>query len=304
MSANCLGAAALAVALAVAGGEASAQQYPAGPVVTPAPTGLAAPSPVLAPSPPAAPPPAAAPVLVAPPGALGFMSGVQVIAYPYLWLAGLNMTFNTPLARAPQLDISAGAGEILSNIHSMPFMGAAEVRYGPFGVLADGIHVPLVVPINPPRGIFFSGGSSAVVLDVATGDALYRVLDQPWQTVDAGLGFRYWGASTVTTLFGRPLVPTQQTNASGSWTDPLIAARYHRDLGNGFGLTAYGDVGGFGIAAHSDWEVIGMLEYAWSPALTFDVGYRSLNVAYSASKRPISFDMHLKGPLLGLTLQF
>ena len=30
-----------------------------------------------------------------------------------------------------------------------------------------------------------------------------------------------------------------------SWADPLIAARYHRELGNGFGVTGYADVGGF-----------------------------------------------------------
>src|SRR5947207_780478 len=41
-------------------------------------------------------------------------------------------------------------------------------------------------------------------------------------------------------------------NRSDGWTDPLIGARYHRDLGNGFGLTAYGDIGGFGIGAHVD----------------------------------------------------
>ena len=289
---------ALLTAIAAGGSiSALAQQYlaPGGPVVAaPPPPGLA-------------PPPA--PVLVAPPappsGAPGFISGLQVIAYPYLWLAGLNMGIETPLARAPQINISAGSGEILSNVSYMPFMGAAELRYGPFGVLADGLHVPLVVPITT-RNIFFQGGSSAVVLDVATGDALYRLLDQPGQTADAGLGFRFWGASTVTTLFGRSLlqVQTQQVNASGSWTDPLIAGRYHRDFGYGFGLTAYGDVGGFGIAAHSDWEIIGMLEYVWNPQLTFDIGYRSLNVAYSTSRRPLGFNVHMKGPVIGLTLRF
>jgi hypothetical protein len=280
---------------AIAPARVPAQQYST-------PNGLA-----VSPIPPPAPPPAApGPVLVPPPAAPGFASELQVIAYPYLWLAGLNMAIETPLARAPQLNISAGAGEILSNISYMPFMGATELRYGPFGLLADGLHVPLVVPVTT-RGVLFSSGSSAVVLNVATGDALYRVLDQPGQTVDAGLGFRFWGASTVNTLFARPLlqslVPTQQAAASGSWTDPLIAARYHRDLGYGFGLTAYGDVGGFGIAAHSDWEIIGTLDYVWSPALSFDVGYRSLNISYT-STRPLGFNVHLKGPLLGLTLRF
>jgi hypothetical protein len=291
---------AVAVGLTVLVGTARAQQYPAAgaPVVT------APPQPVLAP-PLTAEPALATPVLVAPPppGPPTFASGLQVIAYPYLWLAGLDMAIETPLARAPQVDISAGAGQILSHISYMPFMGAAELRYGPFGVLADGLHVPLDVPITT-RNIFFSGGSSAVVLNVATGDALYRILDRPVQTIDAGLGFRHWSASATTTLNGRVFVPTESVTDSGGWTDPLIAARYHRDFGNGFGLTAYGDVGGFGIAAHSDWEIIGTLEYVWSPQLTFDVGYRSLNVAYSASGKLLGYNVHLKGPLLGLTLRF
>ncbi|HTW54721.1 MAG TPA: hypothetical protein VME45_22725 [Stellaceae bacterium] len=298
--------------LALSAKAAIAQQYPGsgGPVVTAAPPPPSTtPAPGLAPPPtPAYPLPAAmAPVLVPPPATLpgspSFLSGLQVIGYPYLWLAGLNMAIETPLARAPEVNISAGAGEILGNISYMPFMGSTELRYGPFGVLADGLHVPLVVPITT-RNIFFRGGSSAAMLNVATGDALYRLLDQPGQTVDAGLGFRFWDASTVTTLYGRFLVPTQQVNDSGSWTDPLIAVRYHRALGYGFGLTAYGDVGGFGIAAHSDWEITSLLDYVWNPQLTFQVGYRSLNLAYSASSRPLGFNVHMKGPLLGLTLRF
>ncbi len=99
-------------------------------------------------------------------------------------------------------------------------------------------------------------------------------------------------------------VATQSVNEARKWADPLIAARYHMDFGRGLGLTAYGDVGGFGIAAHSDWQISGMLDYAWSPSLSFRAGYRSLNVNYQATGRPLGFNMHMKGPLLGLTMRF
>jgi hypothetical protein len=99
-------------------------------------------------------------------------------------------------------------------------------------------------------------------------------------------------------------VPTQSVDESRNWADPLIAARYRVGFGNGFGLTAYGDVGGFGIAAHSDWQISGVLDYAWSPSLSFRVGYRSLNVNYQASGAPLGFNLHMKGPLLGLTMRF
>ena len=88
--------------------------------------------------------------------------------------------------------MSAGAGEIISHINYGPFMGAAELRYGPFGILADGLHIPLGVPITT-RNIFFSGGSSAVVLNVATGDFLYRLFERPGQTIDGGSRFSLVG---------------------------------------------------------------------------------------------------------------
>ena len=55
---------------------------------------------------------------------------------------------------------------------------------------------------------------------------------------------------------------------SAGWGDPLLAARYHRDFSNGFGLTAYGDFGGFDVGAHVDWQVIGTLDYALKPWAT------------------------------------
>ncbi len=292
-------------ALTAGAGPLAAQQYPApgGPAATaPPPPYLVAP-----PAPPA--PSSATPALVAPPSPAppplppSFLSGVQFIAYPYLWLAGLNMAITTPLQRAPQVNVSIGPGEILGDLDNVPFMGAGELRYGPFGVLADALHIPLSVPVTT-RNIFFSGGTVGVVQSTVTADFLYRVLDQPIQTIDAGLGFRFWNISTDTILNGRAFIPTVSASATGSWTDPLIAARYHRDFGNGFGLTAYGDVGGFGIAAHADWEITGTLDYTLKPWLDLQLGYRSLNVSYSASRVPLGFNVHEKGPIIAATLRF
>jgi hypothetical protein len=277
-------------------GTAWAQQYtaPSGPAVAPPPPlGVAAPPPAV--SPPLIPPPK-------PPPPPTFASGLQLIAHPYLWLAGVNVAITTPLARAPQVNASAGAFQVLGDLNNVPFMGAAELRDGPFGVLADAMHLPLGVGVTT-RNIFFSGGSTSMVTSIVTGDFLYRVLDQPDQTVDGGLGFRFWGMSTDVILNGA-LLPTTSVSRSGSWADPLIAARYHRDFGNGFGLTTYGDVGGFGIAAHVDWQIIGTLDYALKPWLDMQIGYRSLNVNYSASHVPLGFNMHMTGPLLAATIRF
>ena len=109
--------------------------------------------------------------------------------------------------------------------------------------------------------------------------------------------------STVTTL-NPGILPGTSVTASGGWTDPLIAARYHRDFRNGFGLTAYGDLGGFDLNAHYDWQIIGSLDYAWKPWVSLHLGYRSLNVTYQATNSPIGFNVHMKGPILAATFRF
>ena len=100
------------------------------------------------------------------------------------------------------------------------------------------------------------------------------------------------------------LLPGVSVTPSGGWTDPLIGARYHRELGEGFGLTAYGDVGGFGVGAHTDWQVLGTIDYALKPWVSLRVGYVSLNFDYSASSLPIGFDVHIKGPILLASFRF
>ena len=60
--------------------------------------------------------------------------------------------------------------------------------------------------------------------------------------------------------------------------DPLLAGRDHRELGNGFGLTACGDVGGFGVGEHVDWQVVSSIDYALSSSINLGLDYRSESV--------------------------
>lgn len=87
-----------------------------------------------------------------------------------------------------------------------------------------------------------------------------------------------------------------------SWADPLLAAGYHRDIGNGFSLTAYGDVGGFGAGAHFDWQLIGTIDYAAASWIDLHAGFRSLNFSYGAPRGNIEFN--LNGPILAASFRF
>jgi hypothetical protein len=189
-------------------------------------------------------------------------------------------------------------------------MGSIEIRDGPFGLLGDAFHGPLAAGFST-RNIFYSGGQANIIADFGTALLLYRLVDAPGQHADLGLGFRSWGFTVNVTLHPG-LLPGAASNQAASWVDPIIGGRYHLDfpagflgsLPSGFGFSAYGDVGGFDLGAHTDWQLIGTLDYAPTQWLNLQLGYRSLNFDYTASRFPIGFNTHMRGPILAATIKF
>jgi hypothetical protein len=232
--------------------------------------------------------------------------GMQIFVTPYLWLSGIDATIKTPLPRAPEVNSDVSAVDVLSHLSAVPFMGSIEIRDGPLGLLGDALHVPVGTGLKT-RDVAFSGGNAALITDSGTALLLYRALEAPTQYADLGVGFRAWGFSSNLTLNPGTL-PGAGVNRSASWVDPLIGGRYHIDLPTGwglFGLTAYGDVGGFGVGAHSDWQLIGTVDYTPTPWLNLHLGYRSLNFNYTASGGfDLGFNVHMKGPILAATFRF
>ena len=234
--------------------------------------------------------------------------GMQFYVTPYLWLSGIAATIRTPLERAPSINADVSAVDVLSHLSAVPFMGSIEIRDGPLGLLGDALHVPVGTDITT-RNIFYRGGNAALITDSGTALLLYRALEAPTQYADLGVGFRAWGFSSNLTLNPGAL-PGTSVNRSASWVDPLIGGRYHIDLPagllpSGFGLTAYGDVGGFGVGAHSDWQLIGTVDYTPTPWLNLQLGYRTVNFNYTASGGfDLGFNVHMKGPILAATFRF
>jgi hypothetical protein len=228
--------------------------------------------------------------------------GYQFFVTPYLWLASVHATTLTPLERAPEVNSDISTIHLLSHLDGAPFMGSFEARYGALGFLADAIHLPVSTNITT-HNIFFNGGSAGLKADTGTGIALYRFFEDPVQFADAGLGFRAWGFSANLSL-NPGLLPGASANPGGGWADPLLGARYHRELGDGFAVTAYGDFGGFGVGAHTDWQVLGTVDYTLSPSWNLHLGYRSLNFNITGSQGRFGFNVHMRGPILAGTFRF
>jgi hypothetical protein len=99
--------------------------------------------------------------------------GMQIFVTPYLWLSGIYATIDTPLERAPTVNANIGPFDVLSDLVGAPFMGSAEVRYGPVGLLGDVLHVPLSTNVST-RNVLFQGGQVGLTANTGTAVALYR----------------------------------------------------------------------------------------------------------------------------------
>jgi hypothetical protein len=232
----------------------------------------------------------------------GGLGHPQFFVTPYLWLSGIYATTATPLARIPEVNSNVGPFQLLGHLDGAPFMGSAEIHDGPISLLGDVLHVPVSTNITT-RNVLFQGGKAELQANSGTALLLYRVLEAPNQFADLGVGFRAWGFGANLEL-NPGLLAGQSVNQRAGWGDPLIGGRYRFDFGNGFGLSAYGDLGGFDLGAHTDWQVIGTVDYALNSWINLHVGYRSLNFSYTSSNGNLGFDVHMRGPLFAGTFRF
>jgi hypothetical protein len=167
-------------------------------------------------------------------------------------------------------------------------------------LIADYIHAPLKAGVST-KDILFSDATGGLTLDSGTAMFLYRAMRDPLQYVDVGAGVRAWGLAGGIALNQR-LLPAVTVSNGLSWADPMLAIRYHRDLGNGFSATAYGDVGGFNVGAHVDWQIIGTIDYTLASGVDLHAGFRTLNFDYGG---PLAdFDVHMYGPIFSGTFHF
>ncbi len=230
------------------------------------------------------------------------LPGIEVSATPYLSLPWISAGIRPANTRVPSVSNTIGAGRVIDHLTWVPFMGQAEFRSGQYGVVFDYIHAPLKSGIGT-RDILFGGGTGNFTLNTGSAVVLYRALALPNQNADIGLGFRAWGLDGEIALnqLRRRVPPVTIANGL-AWADPLIAARYHYDFGNGFAATGYGDLGGFGIGAHFDWQLTGTIDYAMRPGLDLHAGFRSLNFSYGAPRANLNVNMY--GPIISATYRF
>jgi hypothetical protein len=216
---------------------------------------------------------------------------------PYLWAAGLKGTVDVgPVAPAANVDV--GFVDILKHM-KMAFMGTFETRYDKWGLIADLAYLSVKASATGPLG--FTDATLKAKTFFGTFAGAYRFVDQPTFWIDGLAGARVWRLSDTLDITAPGPIALSATR-SATWVDPIIGVRARVYMTPEIYAELYGDAGGFGIGAKSDWQVAGLLGYRYSKSMSFFAGYRHLAVAYNRDN--FVFDVDMSGPMFGASFKF
>lgn len=180
----------------------------------------------------------------------------------------------------------------------MAFMGTFEARNNKFGFIADLNYLAIKVSATGPLGFVNAQLNDKTFFGTFAG--AYRLVDQGTAWIDVIGGARVWWRDDVldVTAGGLAISPGREK----SWIDPIVGVRAQAYLAPKVYVQLYGDLGGFGVGAKSDWQVVGLLGYQYDATKSFFGGYRYLAVNYNQGG--YVFDVNLSGPVIGATFKF
>jgi len=222
---------------------------------------------------------------------------------PYAWLPSVSGSTRGDRTRRdrsiPSVSIDKDFSDVLSDL-DFAGMIVGTVRYDRVGLLVDLDYVSLSVDGNL-SGPFRTRYHTNLEALVATVGATARVVDGPKLGVDLLVGTRILSLWLDTDFKGQgPLGASRGFSDSATIVDGLVGVRAGVELGDGFSLIGYADIG----AGNSDltWQVLGAVEYSFSNSVSGAIGYRYLGYDFGGHA-PLD-DLALYGPVLGVTFRF
>ena len=217
---------------------------------------------------------------------------------PYVWFASLQGDI-AAFPALPPVEVDASFREIFENLDPSLMM-AGEIRFGRLGFLTDIVYVHLEAD-GPTPGPLFSGVEADVKNFIGTFEAAYRVVETDGVDLDLLGGIRVWSVRTELS-FSPGVLAARAAENTESWVDPIVGVRGRIDVGSGFFLAAWGNVGGFGVVSDLDWDIFGGVGYEWNDWLSSIVGYRHLEIDYDDGG--FLYDVVQTGPVIGAVLRF
>jgi hypothetical protein len=229
----------------------------------------------------------------------------------WLWMMGIDGDVG---AGARTASVDASFIDVLEASDSLiGLAGRLEVGKGKWAGFVDGLYNKIdVEDASGPLGI--ADVDVTMKMGLVDFGLMYRLGEWPCEhtknlaysdvTLDVYAGARYTDLSLEVDPAALASVERDK-----DWIDPIVGAKVTLPLAEHFHLTAWGDIGGFGVSSDFTWSATAVLGYDFTlfdhPA-TLYAGYRALGQDFSDGSGTSRFewDVIMHGPILGFSLFF
>ena len=187
--------------------------------------------------------------------------------------------------------VEAEPGDIFSTLQ-IGAMLYAEARKGPWAIAGDALYVRLEqasegdgAVVTAKQMAFELSGFRRII------DGVEVLLGGRLHLIDVGISFP---------------APDSTVSDNRTWADPIVGVRLRLPDSSRLILGLRADIGGFGLGSDLTWQLYPLVGYRFSGLLAVVVGYRVVDMKYSAGEGSELFaiDMTKFGPELGLVFHF
>jgi hypothetical protein len=207
-------------------------------------------------------------------------------------------------------DVDVSLNDILDNL-DIGFMGFVEHRRGKWSFIGDVAYLKLSAEETRSRTSVSSLTLDAEFEQTIAGAYVgYRVFEQNQGKSQFGIdllgGARYnelaFELDTRASLLG--LTSSASRNAEEDWVDGVVAARVQYGHENGWGVSAWADIGDGSDS--SSYQLMGIVSYRFKNNIRVFGGYRLHHLEYTSDigGRRFDVDLDYTGPMLGVSYRF
>lgn len=232
---------------------------------------------------------------------------------PYFWATQIE---GDATIRGQEGDLDLSFGDIWDELNGAVML-EGEARKGRLGGFVNFLYGT----IGPGFETLISDFDSDITYTSVGFGGYYRLgpydlssaaeSDGPLLIVDPYVGARYTHLDVDVDL-DLELGPgrSRSLEADEGWIDPIVGVRTMWQLTPQWSVTAYGDVGGFGVGSDFSWLANALVGYRFDLFAEKDskflFGYRALYQDYSSGsgENKFAWDVTLHGPLVALAIEF
>ncbi|WP_127960106.1 hypothetical protein [Serratia microhaemolytica] len=221
---------------------------------------------------------------------------------PYVWAVGQSGTFGLAGGPGNGQSFDQSFSDIWSNM-DIAGMAAFEARYNQWGILLDAIYLRVSDDgsLSTPNGLADLSADGRVTQQQYAVAGYYRAIEGI-TTLDALAGLRLNSVRwNVDANLSSPLLPNSVSRKfadSERWVDPYMGVRVTHHFDQQWSVVGYADLGGAAFGSSPTWQLLGGVNYAFTPGVIGKAGYRYISIDYE--KDGFIYDVETSGFYLGV----